>query len=113
MAVKKFQAASAAKRGVKAEFEIDWQDDEGETHTQTFYCFPARATGSNVLNLTVVGQAAPSMWEYFRSIMADGFDAFKTFIDDPGHSVESEVLSEIINWAIEYDTGTPTTPSAS
>lgn len=111
-AAKKFTAARAAKRGVKAEFEIDWEGDDGTEHTETFYCWPGRATGATLFDLTVMGEGAQAMWDFFTDVMGDGYEDFRKFVKGP-HGVEAEHLREIANWIIEYDTGDPTEQSSS
>jgi hypothetical protein len=112
MSTKKFTAASKAKREIKADFEIDWEDDEGEHHTATFWCFPGRATGAVMFDLTTVAGDSKPMWEFFETTI-DDFPTFEKFLRDPAHGVEADTIREIVSWMIEYDTGTPTPPPAS
>jgi hypothetical protein len=113
MSIKKFTAAKAAVRGVKADFELDWEDDELETHTETFYCYPGRAPGAVLFDLTTINMGSGPMWDFYRAVMGDGFDTFETFVRDDKHGVDADVLRDITTWIIEYDTGLPTMPPAS
>jgi hypothetical protein len=113
MSTKTFTAARAAERGVKADFDLKWEDDEGEVHTETFFCYPGRAPGAVLFDLTTVGTGSGPMWEFYRAVMGDGYAAFREFVDDGGHGVSADVLRDITSWIIEYDTGLPTPPPAS
>lgn len=113
MGVKKFTAAKSAKRGVKAEFELDWEDGEGEMHTQAFYCFPGRAPGAVLFDLTGISATSEPMWEFYSAVMGENYEEFRTFVRDPNHGVEADNLRDITSWIIEYDTGTPTLPPVS
>lgn len=114
MGVKRFKAASAAKRGIKAEFEIEWEDEKtGETGVETFYCFPGRAVGSTYFDITTAGQGSGPMWALFEQTMGENFEAFKVFIEDGRHGVDSDAIREIVAFIMEYDTGVPPEPSIS
>jgi hypothetical protein len=112
MATKRFVASSNAKRGIKAEFELEWEDKEGEAHVETFYCWPARAPGAVLFDLTGISNTSGPMWEFYEAVMGDGYEEFRTFVRNADHGVEAETLREVTSWIIEYDTGTPTLPSA-
>lgn len=123
MSVKTFTAARASKRGVKAEFNIDWEDDDAQSHTETFYCWPAQAPGGVVFDLHGISNSSVPMWEFYRAVFTPpGTDPeeipaeymrFRAFVRAAGHGVEADTLREITSWIIEYDTGTPTLPSSS
>jgi hypothetical protein len=112
--VKKFVAAKAAKRGIKAEFQLEWEDDAEPpvTHTETFYCYPGRTPGATLFDLVSIGMGSAPMWEFYTAVMGDGFSEFEKFVRDPEHGIDADTLREITSFIIEYDTGLPTLPSA-
>lgn len=112
--MKKFKAASAAKRKIKEQFELEWEDeDTGETGEEVFTCYPGRAPGSTIFDIVTVGMGSVPMWDLFRTTMAEDFLRFKQFIEDEKHGVDQAAIREIVDWIIEYDTGTPTPPPPS
>lgn len=111
--MKKFKAASRAKRGVKAEFELEWETEEGEWRTETFYCYPGRAVGANLFEFVTVGTGSEPMWEFYRTVMGEEFERFEKFVRDEKHGVDADTLRGISSFLIEYDTGDPTEQSSS
>lgn len=114
MSVKRFRAASSANRGIKAEFEVEWEDDiTHEPHVDTFYCYPARSTGVTFFELNTLGSGSLPMWQLFREVMGEEFDRFEAFLRDDRHNIKADTIRDIVAWLQEEQTGVPTPPSDS
>lgn len=91
----------------KAPFDLEWYDDKGEVQLQTFYCYPGRLPGGILFDVLRINDGSAPFWEFWRKVMDDGtyMEFRETVRDNP---IDAQVLRDIMDWVIEYDTGRPT-----
>lgn len=110
--VKKFTAART-NRGLAVPFELEWYDDDGESHVEDFTCYPGKVPGALSFDLVLVNEDSEPMWEFFQAAMGVGYEGFYKFVRDSSHGIDADALANIVRWINSYDVGLPTMPSAS
>lgn len=103
------QKFSSGRRDLekKAAFDLSWFDEKGEEQVQTFYCYPGRLPGGILFDVLRINDGSAPFWEFWAKVMDDAtYAEFRQTIRD--NPIDAQVLRDIMDWVIEYDTGRPT-----
>jgi hypothetical protein len=133
-----FRIAQDRKEDRRREFDLDWTDRAGDSHTETFACWPARIPQTTTLRVTTVpstGDLSPIFAVFERAMQETDeeretreeanrtraengeplvdpeYKRFFDFCEDKEHMIQAGVLVEIMQWMIERSTGFTTGPS--
>jgi hypothetical protein len=108
--------AARKDRNKKMKIEIDWypSDDNDETATEVFWCYPGRVPGGLMFDVIRIGPGGSvPFWQFWSSIMDEPeYERWFNFTHEPGR-IDDDTIRKVMDKVIEFDAARPTTPSSS
>jgi hypothetical protein len=96
----------------KAAFDLTWFDAKNEEQTETFYCYPGRLPGGVLFDVLRINDGSAPFWEFWELVMdTSTYAEFRQCVR--ANPIDAQVLRNVMDWVIEYETGRPTEQPAS
>lgn len=108
--------ARRVDRNKEFKFDVRWypNDDNDETETETFTCYPGRVPGGLMFDVIRIGPGGSvPFWTFWASCMDnDEYERWFNWTHEPG-KVDDDTIRAVMNDIIAFPVGRPTTPSSS
>lgn len=102
---------TAARRDVnhKESFDVEYFDQEGDPHSETFWCYPQRLPGGVLFNTLRINDSSTDFWMFWQKIMdPTEYERWAEFILDEKRPIAARTIRDVMDAVTEASTGRPT-----